>query len=213
MRVVDDDADRVVKRTDPKGTTFTTYDALDRIVNVREGSLTAAPVKEFTYDTLPGGLGKQVASIRHDASGGFINRVTGYDAGYRPTGRETVIPAGTATAGVAGTYTYGYTYTATGQPLTVTLPAVGGLAAENVVTRYDSDGLPESTSGQSWYTADVTYSPYGEPLRTVRSRTGCGRPTSSTSTPDGCNAPSPTGGPRLRTGSRTATTRTTSSAT
>ncbi|KOV68700.1 hypothetical protein ADL01_23150, partial [Streptomyces sp. NRRL WC-3618] len=95
-------------------------------------------------------------------------RVTGYDTDYRPTGTETVIPAaGPATAGLSGTYAYGYTYTSTGKPLSVTMPAVGGLPRERVVTRYNSDGLPESTSGLTWYTSDVTYSPYGEPLRTV----------------------------------------------
>ncbi|MFD4569609.1 polymorphic toxin-type HINT domain-containing protein [Streptomyces sp. NPDC058467] len=71
------------------------------------------------------------------------------------------------TTGLAGTYAYSYTYTPTGKPHSVTLPAVGGLAQETVVTRYNTDGLAESTSGLTWYTADVTYSPYGEALRTV----------------------------------------------
>ncbi|WP_308010673.1 hypothetical protein [Streptomyces sp. AC495_CC817] len=123
-----DDADRPDKVTNARSqTTYTEYDELDRITKVREGSATATPAKEFTYDTLPGGLGRPVASIRHTANGDYINRVTGYDAGYRPTGRETVIPAGTLTTGVAGTYAYTYTYTkVTGRPESVTLPAVGG---------------------------------------------------------------------------------------
>ncbi|MFD8965390.1 polymorphic toxin-type HINT domain-containing protein [Streptomyces sp. NPDC059568] len=164
-----DDADRRTEVTDAKKTTrFTAYDELNRVIDVREGSKTAAPVLEYTYDSLPGALGRPVASVRHDKSGDYIDRVTSYDEEYRPTGTETVIPANTGTTGVAGTYRYAYTYTATtGQPLSTTLPAVGGLAAEKVVTRYNGDGLPESTSGQSWYTSDVTYSPYGEPLRTV----------------------------------------------
>jgi RHS repeat-associated protein len=84
------------------------------------------------------------------------------------TGTETEIAAaGTSTAGLSGKYAYGYTYTPTGKPLSVTLPEIGGLPREKVVTRYNSDGLPESTSGLTWYTSDVTYSPYGEPLRTV----------------------------------------------
>lgn len=162
-----DDADRLVSVTDSRGSTYTSYDELSRIVAVREGSTTAPPVKEFSFDTLPGALGQPVESIRHDKSGDYINRVTGYDTGYRPTGKETVVPANAMTTGVSGTYKYAYEYTPTGKPLTVTLPAVGGLAAEKVVTRYNSDGLAESTSGQSWYTTDVTYSPYGEPLRVV----------------------------------------------
>ncbi|MEW2398629.1 RHS repeat-associated core domain-containing protein [Streptomyces sp. NPDC046862] len=164
-----DDADRPIKVTDAKArSTYTQYDELGRVRYVREGSETATPVKEFTYDTLPGGLGQPVASIRHTANGDYLNRVTGYDTEYRPTGSETVIPSNTMTTGFSGSYAYAYTYTpVTGQPQSVTLPAVGGLAKEKVITRYNGDGLAESTSGLAWYTSDVTYSPYGEALRTV----------------------------------------------
>ncbi|MFJ4830486.1 polymorphic toxin-type HINT domain-containing protein [Streptomyces sp. NPDC088747] len=163
-----DTADRPNKVTDAKSrTTYTDYDELNRVTFVREGSATAAPVKSFTYDSLPGAIGQPVASTRHTSGGDYISRVTGYDTDYQPTGTETVIPSNTSTTGLAGTYAYAYTYTPTGKTLSVTLPAVGGLAREKVVTRYNSDGLTESTSGQSWYTSDATYSPYGEPLRTV----------------------------------------------
>ncbi|CBG70634.1 putative extracellular RHS repeat protein [Streptomyces scabiei 87.22] len=163
-----DEADRPYKVTDAeKRTTYTEYDELGRVRFVREGSETSNPVKSFTYDSLSGALGRPVASTRHTANGDYISRVTGYDTEYRPTGTETVIPANTMTTGVAGTYPYKYTYTQTGKPQTVTLPSVGGLAQEKVVTRYNSDGLTESTSGLAWYTSGVTYSPYGEPLRTV----------------------------------------------
>ncbi|MET7297198.1 RHS repeat-associated core domain-containing protein [Streptomyces griseoloalbus] len=163
-----DDADRPKRLTNArKLTTYMEYDVLNRVTKVREGSETATPVKEYTYDTLPGGLGQPVASIRHTSFGDYINRVTGYDVGYRPTGHETVIPANPMTTGLAGTYTYAFDYTSTGKLSSVTLPAAGGLAKEKVVTRYNNDGLAESTSGQNWYTADATYSPYGEILRTV----------------------------------------------
>ncbi|MFE5819382.1 polymorphic toxin-type HINT domain-containing protein [Streptomyces sp. NPDC056479] len=165
-----DDADRPVKVTDAKSrSTYTDYDELGRVTFVREGSATATPVKSFTYDSLSGALGQPVAATRHTSGGDYINRVTGYDTDYRPTGSETVIPSNTLTAGLSGTYPYAYTYTQTGNPQSVTLPAVGGLAKEKVVTRYNSDGLPESTSGLAWYTSDATYSPYGEALRTVSS--------------------------------------------
>ncbi|MEV0217933.1 hypothetical protein [Streptomyces sp. NPDC050704] len=163
-----DEADRPNKVTDAKSrTTHTEYDELGRIKNVREGSATATPAKSYTYDTLPGALGQPVASTRHTSGGDYISRATGYDTDYRPTGSETVIPAHTTTTGLSGTYAYAYTYTPTGKPLSITLPAVGGLAKEKVVTRYNGDGLAESTSGQAWYTSDATYSPYGEVLRTV----------------------------------------------
>ncbi|XEC32891.1 hypothetical protein JAO84_22545 [Streptomyces fradiae] len=162
-----DDADRTVSVTDSHGTTYTGYDELNRVTAVRDGSETAQPIKEFTYDTLPGALGLKVASIRHDASGDYINRITGYGVDYQPTGSERVIPSNPMTTGVAGTYAYSYAYTPTGRPLSVTLPAKGGLAEEKVVTRYNGDGLAESTAGIDWYTTDVTYSAYGQPLRTV----------------------------------------------
>ncbi|MDG5803256.1 polymorphic toxin-type HINT domain-containing protein [Streptomyces ossamyceticus] len=163
-----DEADRPYKVTDAKQrTTYTEYDELGRIKFVRENSESGTPIKSFTYDSLPGALGQPVASTRHSTNGDYISRVTGYDTEYRPTGSETVIPANTMTTGLSGTYAYAYTYTQTGKPQTVTLPSVGGLAREKVVTRYNSDGLTESTSGLAWYTSDITYSPYGEPLRAV----------------------------------------------
>ncbi|MFJ3786301.1 HYD1 signature containing ADP-ribosyltransferase family protein [Streptomyces sp. NPDC090093] len=170
-----DAADRPDTVTDEIGqTTYTTYDVLGRITAVREGSTTATPAKEFRYDTdlddkvsKVGWIGLLTSSKRHTADGDYINRVTSVDTEYRPTGRQTVIPANATTTGLSGTYTYSYTYTPTGKPLSVTLPAKGGLNSEKVITRYNEDGLPEATSGHNWYTTDVTYSPYGEPLRVV----------------------------------------------
>ncbi|MEH0419490.1 ricin-type beta-trefoil lectin domain protein [Streptomyces sp. B21-083] len=162
-----DDLDRRTSVTDSRNlTTFTEYDTTGRVKAVREGSATASPIIEYTYDPT-GALGQLSSTTRHDRTGDYVDRITGYDTDYHPTGREVTIPEGAATKGLSGKYGYAYTYTPTGKPLTATLPAVGGLAQEKVVTRYDSDGLAESTSGASWYTSDVTYSPYGEVLRTV----------------------------------------------
>ncbi|CAM5730126.1 hypothetical protein SALBM311S_00422 [Streptomyces alboniger] len=147
--------------------TFTEYDVLSRPRYVRQGSATATPVKEYKYDDAAGGIGQPSESVRHTDTGDYVNRVTGYDADSHVTGGETVIPANAMTTGLSGTYASSYTYTPTGKPNSVTLPAKGGLAQEKVVTRYDADGLPESTSGLAWYTADATYSPFGEVLRTV----------------------------------------------
>ncbi|MDV5143289.1 polymorphic toxin-type HINT domain-containing protein [Streptomyces sp. SBC-4] len=164
-----DNADRPTNVTDALGqTTYTTYDVLGRITAVHEGSKLQDPVKTYTYDPT-GALGLPSESKRHTTTGEYITKVTGYDTEYRPTGRQVIIPANAMTTGLSGTYTYGYTYTLTGKPLSVTLPAKGGLLAEKVITRYNEDGLPESTSGKAWYTSDVTYSPYGEVLRSVSS--------------------------------------------
>ncbi|MFF7438843.1 polymorphic toxin-type HINT domain-containing protein [Streptomyces sp. NPDC008122] len=164
-----DDADRPTVVTDALlQSTHTTYDILGRITEVTTGTTTLTPLKRFTYDPA-GALGLPYESKRIAPSGEYIDRVTGYDTEYRPTKRETVIPKNAMTTGLDGTYTYTYSYTLTGKPLSVTLPAKGGLAEEKVITRYNEDGLPESTSGLAWYTSDVTYSPYGEVLRSVSS--------------------------------------------
>ena len=163
-----DVADRPNRVKNARGQeTFTEYDILGRARYVRQGSATATPVKEYKYDEAPGGIGQPSESIRHTDTGDYVNRVTGYDVDSHVTGSETVIPANAMTTGLSGTYAYSYTYTPTGKPQSVTLPAKGGLAQEKVVTRYNGDGLTESTSGLTWYTADATYSPYGEALRTV----------------------------------------------
>ncbi|MGW4049555.1 polymorphic toxin-type HINT domain-containing protein [Streptomyces sp. NPDC004779] len=160
-----DEANRPTDITDALGqTTSTTYDVLGRVTAVHEGNTLA---KSYTYDTLA--LGQPTESKRHTTTGIYTTKITGYDTAYRPTGRQITIPVNAMTSRLDGTYTYAYTYTPTGKPLSVTLPAKGGLPAEKVITRYNEDGLPESTSGLAWYTSDVTYSPYGEVLRSVSS--------------------------------------------
>ncbi|WP_251065971.1 RHS repeat domain-containing protein [Streptomyces sp. ISL-36] len=173
-----DDAGRRIKSTNEATakSIFTEYDVLGRTTFVREGNAATTPaqaateatlVKEFTYDTVAGALGKPASSTQYQGTAAYISRVTGYDTEYHPTGKQFVIPDTATTKGLSGTYTYGYGYTPSGKQLSVTLPAVGGLAAERVVTRYDDEGFAESTSGQNWYTSDVSYSPFGEPLRAV----------------------------------------------
>ncbi|MGV9317273.1 polymorphic toxin-type HINT domain-containing protein, partial [Streptomyces sp. NPDC003691] len=58
-------------------------------------------------------------------------------------------------------------YTKGGQHRETMLPAAGALAAEKIITRFNADGLPVSTSGKEWYTTDAEYSVYGQVVRTV----------------------------------------------
>ncbi|MEV5935902.1 polymorphic toxin-type HINT domain-containing protein [Streptomyces sp. NPDC052079] len=162
-----DGADRPLATLDANGKSlYTTYDVLGRVTAVREGSATASPIKSFTFDAV-GALGMPVASTRHTPNGDYVTRIIGYTTDYQPTGRDITIPANTKTTGLSGTYSYTYGYTPTGKPFSVTYPSKGGISSEKVVTRYNEDGLPESTAGSSWYTADVTYSPFGDVLRAV----------------------------------------------
>ncbi|MFE1876246.1 polymorphic toxin-type HINT domain-containing protein [Streptomyces sp. NPDC059496] len=153
---------------------FTTYDVLGRKTELRDTSATGPKVATWTYDTLPGAKGRPVASIRWAGTNAFTSEVTKYDSEYRPTGSKITIPDTTgtpefpSTKGLAGTYTYSTTYTPTGKVQSTTLPATpGGLAAEKLITRYNSDGMPQTMSGLAWYTAETVYSPYGEVLRTA----------------------------------------------
>ncbi|WP_244224048.1 polymorphic toxin-type HINT domain-containing protein [Streptomyces tirandamycinicus] len=146
----------------------TLYDALGRQTELRDDSPTGSLVAKWTFDSLPGAKGHPVASTRYHNGAAFTSEVTGYDSEYRPTGSKTTIPSTSVTTGLAGTYAYSHSYTETGSLQSVQLPATpGGLAAEKVITRYNGEGAPVTTSGLAWYTADTRYSPYGEVLRTV----------------------------------------------
>ncbi|MET9374388.1 polymorphic toxin-type HINT domain-containing protein [Streptomyces sp. NPDC002992] len=149
-------------------TQHTLYDELGRTTELRDDSPTGPLVTKWTYDTLPGAVGHPVAAIRYNDGTAYTSEVTGYDSEYRPTGSKITIPNSSATTGLAGTYAYSNTYTTTGKPQSVTLPATpGGLTEEKVITRYDGEGSPITTSGLSWYTGGISYSPFGEVLRTV----------------------------------------------
>ncbi|MGW0703754.1 polymorphic toxin-type HINT domain-containing protein [Streptomyces sp. NPDC002867] len=147
---------------------YTTYDVLGRQTELREDSATGPLVAKWTFDSLPGAKGQPVASTRYYGSAEFTSEITGYDAEYRPTGSKITIPSTPNTTGLAGTYAYTNTYTKTGNLQSVQLPATpGGLAAEKLITRYNGEGSPITTSGLAYYTADTRYSPFGEVLRTA----------------------------------------------
>lgn len=165
-----DNLDQQISATNASGQTqYTKYDAIGRKTELRDDNATTGPkVASWTYDTLLGAKGQPVASTRWIGSDAFTSEVTGYDSEYRPTGSKITIPATAATTGLAGTYSYSATYTPTGKVQSTTVPATaGGLAAEKLITRYNADGMPQTMSGLSWYTADTVYSPYGEVLRTA----------------------------------------------
>ncbi|MGW5346990.1 ricin-type beta-trefoil lectin domain protein [Streptomyces sp. NPDC004050] len=164
-----DKLDQQIWAKDSSGRTqHTVYDALGRATQLRDDSPTGPLVASWTFDTLAGGKGKPVASVRYEGTNQYKTEVTGYDSEYRPTGSRITIPATPATTGLAGSYAYSTTYTPTGKVQSTTLPATpGGLAAEKLITRYNRDGMPQSMSGLNWYTAETVYSPFGQVLRTA----------------------------------------------
>ncbi|WP_165985116.1 ricin-type beta-trefoil lectin domain protein, partial [Streptomyces sp. YIM 98790] len=165
------DLDQIVTTTDARGiTVWNGYDIIGRRTEQRLDGSTGELLTEQTYDTLPGAHGLPVASTRYTDGLPITTEITGYNAEYQPTGEKITIPLGPAggpTTGLAGTYEYTYRYTRTGKPLSTTVPAVGDLGREEIITRYNADGLPVTTSGFDWYTADVTYNPWGQVQRSV----------------------------------------------
>ncbi|MFJ7066694.1 ricin-type beta-trefoil lectin domain protein [Streptomyces sp. NPDC101115] len=146
----------------------TTYDALGRKTALRDDSPTGPLAISWAFDTAPGGKGHPASATRYQNGAAFTSEVTGYDGGYRPTGTKITIPDIPVTKGLAGEYVYTMAYTLTGKVQSSTVPATpGGLAAERLVTRYNSEGLVQSVSGLGWYTADTIYGPFGEVLRTT----------------------------------------------
>ncbi|WP_230396183.1 ricin-type beta-trefoil lectin domain protein [Streptomyces blattellae] len=169
-RTTYDDANRPVTVRDARGVVvWNRYDGLSRVTEQRLGNQDGKLLATTLYDTLPGGLGLPTSSTRYTDDGtGYTTGVTGYTADYQPTGTKVQLPPLVAASyGLDDSYEYGYTYSKTGLLTSTSLPAVGTLGAETLEIRHNEDGLPVSTSGDTWYTAETTYSPHGEVLRTV----------------------------------------------
>ncbi|MFF5104364.1 polymorphic toxin-type HINT domain-containing protein [Streptomyces sp. NPDC000134] len=160
--------DRPELVTDENASVYTVYDKLSRPVEQREGSATGTLLGKTVYDTLIGGAGLPTSQTRYTDGLAYTTSVTGYTADYQPTGRRITIPESVAMAyGLQKEYAYSFEYSAMGVLEATNLPSVGTLPAEKVVVRYNDDGLPVSTSGLEWYTAQTSYSPYGQVLRAV----------------------------------------------
>ncbi|WP_055527984.1 hint domain-containing protein [Streptomyces graminilatus] len=103
-------------------------------------------------------------------TGDIVSEATGYDDSGQLTGKSVTVPAVSGTTNnLAGTYRWSYTYTRTGKLQSTTLPATpGGMnSAEKVITRYNAQDLPVSTSGWDWYTTGALYNPHGQISRTT----------------------------------------------
>ena len=188
IEVDDPDKGRVTLTYDPQGRLETTTDArnftlaytfdrLNRITSVREGSRTGAKRKEWTYDTPAKGL--TATTTRWIDSNAYTTRLVAVDAGYRPLQTEVSIPASEGLLGT--TYTFKATYKANGAADTYTLPAAGGLPEEVLTVGYDATyGLPDQLktnfTGISHYVIDANFGHLYEPLDLVRSTALAGAP-------------------------------------
>ncbi|WP_433826193.1 ricin-type beta-trefoil lectin domain protein [Actinoplanes sp. CA-015351] len=164
-----DHRDRVISTTNAHGSTVVTeYDELSRPSKQYLGWDLTDLRAEFTYDTAPGGKGMPATATRYTDGKPYKQSIAGYTSDYQPTTTTLSLPADIATAwGLKTSYSYNYSYTDTGLPDAVTLPAIGNLPSEKIVARYNAEGLPLSVSGQDWYGAETSYSPYGQLMRST----------------------------------------------
>ncbi|MEU4268768.1 ricin-type beta-trefoil lectin domain protein [Streptomyces sp. NPDC026092] len=164
-----DHRDRPVTVTNARGkTVWNGYDELSRPVQQKLGGSDGTLLSEFTYDTVAGAKGLPATVTRYTDGLPYKQQVNGYNQEYQPTSTTLTLPQSIAdTWGLQSSYTYGYTYSDTGQLEEASLPAVGALAAEKLVVRYNKDGLPLSISGKDWYGSETVYSPYGQVMRST----------------------------------------------
>ncbi|MEV4316790.1 RHS repeat-associated core domain-containing protein [Actinocrispum sp. NPDC049592] len=160
-----DDAGQLTSTTDARGQKlFYDYDNLGRKKAVHADRPDGPVLDRWDYD--PANAIGQLASNTHYANGtAYVTKITGYDAGYHPTGTETTIPASTDPAEnkLAGKYTTSTSYSPQGAIISETLPAIGGLPAETVQYGYDDYGKPSTLVGADTYVGLTRYTPFGEP--------------------------------------------------
>lgn len=160
-----DDAGQLLSSTDARGkAAWFTYDALGRRTT-ESGTQGGAARASWSYDS-SGAKGYLSSSTRVAGGEQYVTKITGYDAGYRPTAVSVTLPA---SVGLGTTpFETGYTYTIDGQLKTTKLPKLGNLPAETVYQYYDALSQPRAMGGgpmMGVYVAETTYSSYGDVLR------------------------------------------------
>ncbi|WIN00449.1 RHS repeat-associated core domain-containing protein [Actinoplanes oblitus] len=171
----------LTKTTDARNEVLVyTYDSLGRKTALYDDAVADANKRsEWRYDKLYTGVtvrGQITEKIRYDNGNAYKWQARGFTGDYKVSGEQWVIPA--AETGLAGTYVYGHSYSPyTGVPTSVSYPAAGGIADEQVTTGFDqTSGLATSLTS-AWsavgsYVAGQQYSSYGEPTVTTMKITG-----------------------------------------
>ncbi|MFI8192149.1 polymorphic toxin-type HINT domain-containing protein [Streptomyces sp. NPDC085946] len=142
------------------------YDELGRRTGLWQASKTDAnKLAGWTFDTLQ--KGQQDTATRYDGGVGgkeYTQKVTSYDALYRATGSQLILPdtEPLLTAGVPKTLSFSTGYNLDGTISQSTAPAAGGLAAETVSYTYDSTGHQLTSKGTTGYLQGAAFSPQGD---------------------------------------------------
>ncbi|MEV0821404.1 RHS repeat domain-containing protein [Nonomuraea rubra] len=156
------DADEVVTTTDSRGKTlWYGYDALGRKTQLRDGSATGTLLAEWKYDALA--KGHLNASIRYVDGQAYTAEINAIDADYRTLRQTVTVPA--REGKLAGSYQLNTRYTLDDQVQSISFPAGGGLAEEQVVYSYDALSQPTKVTGLSAYVTATRYSKLGETLQ------------------------------------------------
>jgi len=152
--------DQIATTTDALGKKlFYSYDAIGRPTSVRADSADGPLQIDRTYDSLV--KGSPSTATRYVNGNAYKTEVTGYDPSGHPLGTKVTLPA--VEGGLAQTFTTESTYTASGQPATLKVPAVGGLPAETLTTTYDSNDLPKTMSSDTTsYVTDSQFNSFGD---------------------------------------------------
>ncbi|MGW1213625.1 RHS repeat-associated core domain-containing protein [Streptomyces sp. NPDC002499] len=139
------------------------------LTSTTEEQVAANQLTAYTYDTLAKGqLDTAVRYIGGSGSSGasYTKKITDYDALYRQTGTQLVLPAGDAlvTKGAVPSNTLDFSsyYNIDGSLQYTKEPSAGGLATEQVTTKYNDVGLPTTVSGASGYVLGTGYSALGQ---------------------------------------------------
>lgn len=163
-----------------------TYGPLGRIDTVRDGSTSGNIRIKYTYDSPAKGLTSTVTRYYNNGADAYQTKLVSVDALYRPTQTQVTLPASEGTLATTP-YVFKASYAPDGSPLTVTLPAAGGLNAEVLTYEYDSTmAMPlrlktdYNTGTTSYYVSQATYTNFGEPNTVTRSAALTGAPAAQT---------------------------------
>ncbi|WP_221351020.1 RHS repeat-associated core domain-containing protein [Streptomyces beigongshangae] len=161
-------ADQVAKVTDARGTSLLyEYDVLGRRTGEWSGAKTDPnKLTAWSYDTLAKGQLDSTTRYQGGVAGtAYTKKVTAYDALYRATGNQLVLPADdplVTSGAVKSTIGFSTYYNLDGTQQYIDEPAAGGLAAEKVEASFNDVGLPTALSGKSGYVLGASYSALGE---------------------------------------------------
>ncbi|MGP4083859.1 RHS repeat-associated core domain-containing protein [Streptomyces sp. KR55] len=142
------------------------YDVLGRMTGTWQATKTDAnKLAAWTFDTLA--KGQLDSSVRYDGglTKAYTRKITAYDSLYRATGNQLILPdTEPLVAGqfVPKTLSFTTGYNADGTISQYASPAVGGLPAETVSSKYNATGHQISSTGTTSYLQGAAFSPQGD---------------------------------------------------